>query len=321
MPRIAYEEWSPHRKSLAVVAHAVRIIDEYRAEGYVLTLRQLFYQFVARDLLPNSNRSYKRLGELVAKGRMAGYIDWDSIEDRTRNLTRWRTYDSPESAIDRLRRSFVLEKWAEQPAYVEVWVEKEALAGVFERICSELQVPFFANRGYVSLSEMWSASQRLTRIAETKTGRKSPGGWDETKQVVILHFGDHDPSGIDMTRDIGDRTELFGAYDAPIEVWRIALNMDQVEEYRPPPNPAKVTDSRADDYIARFGRSSWELDALEPRILSDLVRSHVDELRDQELWDAAVEREEEAIETLRRISERYDDVAALVNDPVDDPED
>lgn len=320
-PRIAYEEWNPSPKSLAVVMTANEIIDEYRADGYVLTLRQLYYQFVARGLLKNEPRSYKRLGELVAKGRTAGFIDWNAIEDRTRNLTRWRTDDSPEAAIERLRRTFTLEKWKEQPTYVEVWVEKEALAGVFERICSELEVPHFSCRGYVSLSEMWSATQRLTEISTTPTGEKYPWGTPVTKNVVILHFGDHDPSGIDMTRDIEDRTTLFGHWDAWIEVHRIALNMDQVEEYDPPPNPAKFSDSRAEDYVDRFGRSSWELDALEPRVLADLVRSHVEELRDEDLWEAAEEREEEARETLKRIAERYDDVSALVNDPVGDPED
>ena len=230
----------------------------------------------------------------MARARLAGLIDWEAIEDRTRNLTAWRTEASPEEALRRLAHHYTLEKWSRQPAYVEVWVEKEALAGVFERICSELEVPFFACRGYVSLSEMWSASQRLIR-------REAVG-----KRVVLLHFGDHDPSGIDMTRDIEDRTELFAGWDT-VEVRRIALNMDQVDEYSPPPNPAKLTDSRAGEYVARFGRSSWELDALEPSVLSELVQQEVDDLRDMELWKAAEEEESGHLEGIRLLAERFGD--------------
>lgn len=294
MPRIAYEDWNPEPKTLAVVAAANRIIGEYSAQGYDLTLRQLYYQFVARDLLANTQREYKRLGDIIGKARMAGMIDWSSLVDRTRNLTSWLTYDGPEEALERLARRFTLEKWERQPTYVEVWVEKEALAGVFERICSELEVPFFACRGYVSLSEMWSASQRLRRRA------------DAGKRVVLLHFGDHDPSGIDMTRDIEARTDLFSG--SHLEVRRIALTMDQVEEYDPPPNPAKLTDSRAEGYVEVHGYESWELDALEPSVLADLVREQVDELRDDELWGDAEAEEEEVVRQLRALAMRWDDV-------------
>jgi len=301
MPRIAYEEWSPRPETVALIQQANSIIRQYQAQGYLLTLRQLYYQFVARALIPNTQKSYNNLGGVIAKARMAGWIDWEAIEDRTRNLVKWQTDDSPQAAIARLRRHFTLEKWERQPAYVEVWVEKEALAGVFERICNTLEVPFFACRGYVSLSEMWSASQRLRERSE------------EGKQTIILHFGDHDPSGIDMTRDINDRVETFAGYDAAVEVWRIALNMPQVQQYSPPPNPAKLTDSRADDYVAKYGRQSWELDALDPATLSALVQAEVDSVRDQDLWDESVEEEEEAMRHLQAISDRYDEVTAYLD--------
>lgn len=294
MPRIAYEDWNPTAATLAIVQQAQAIIREYSGQGYDLTLRQLYYQFVARDLLRNTQREYKRLGSILAKARMAGLIDWRSIVDRTRNLTAWRTYDGPQDALEYLERHYTLEKWERQPTYVEVWVEKEALAGVFERICGQLEVPFFACRGYVSLSEMWSAAQRLQARV------------DSGKDVTVLHFGDHDPSGIDMTRDITDRGWLFGS--SHIDVRRIALNMDQVEEFSPPPNPAKMSDSRAEDYVARYGRVSWELDALDPTVLSRLVREEVEQLRDQALWDEAEAEEAEQKLTMEAIAERWDDV-------------
>lgn len=109
------------------------------------------------------------------------------------------------------------------------------------------------------------------------------GYLDAGQAPVILHLGDHDPSGIDMTRDIVARLEVFTDY-AGIEVRRVALNMDQVEQYGPPPNPAKLTDSRVGQYIAVYGLDSWELDALEPQVIVDLIEQKTLERRDADLW-------------------------------------
>lgn len=109
----------------------------------------------------------------------------------------------------------------------------------------------------------------------------------------MIYFGDHDPSGIDMTRDVLERLSLFSDI-TPIEVHRIALNMDQVEELNPPENPAKLTDSRASSYVAKFGDSSWELDAVEPAELARLVEAKVLEFRDEKQWGKDVRSEEKA---------------------------
>ena len=239
--------------SLSLISHANQIIEEYEAQGFILTLRQLYYQFVARALLANTVRSYKRLGAVISEGRLAGLIDWDSIEDRTRELKEKSHWLSPASVIRAAQRGYRLDRWATQPHYCEVWIEKEALAGVVERICTHLDVPFFACRGYVSQSEQYVAGKRLE-------------GEACSRPVTIFHLGDHDPSGIDMTRDNDDRLAMFSGGDN-VEVERIALNMDQVEQYHPPPNPAKTTDSRYGAYIERYGEESWELDALTRRCL------------------------------------------------------
>jgi hypothetical protein len=291
MPTICYTPRKFSAEVLKIIERANAIIGEYQAQGYNLTLRQLYYQFVARDLLPNNVQSYKRLGSIINDGRLAGLIDWNAIEDRTRNLHTLATWDSPSDIVSACASQFRTPKWQDQPYYVEVWIEKEALAGVFERVCDELEVPFFACRGYTSQSEMWVAGQRLKRAEESG------------KEVVILHFGDHDPSGVDMTRDITDRLGLFMG---GTEVKRLALNMDQVEEYEPPPNPAKITDSRAEGYISVYGDESWELDALEPDVLAGLVRDFVESVRDQEAWEEALEQERESRRLLGQVSERWD---------------
>ena len=129
---------------------------------------------------------------------------------------------------------------------------------------------------------------------------------DAAQVPLILHLGDHDPSGKDMTRDITDRLTEFSGGD--IEVKRLALNMPQIEQYTPPPNPAKITDSRAEKYIEEFGAESWELDALEPAVIAQLIRDAVMEVRDQDQWDEAVEKEEEQKAQLTKVSAKWNTI-------------
>jgi hypothetical protein len=298
MPRIRYTDINFHRKSLRVIGQANEIIESYAAQGFDLTLRQLYYQFVSRDLIPNRQSEYKKLGSIVNDARLAGYIDWNSIVDRTRGLESLSHWEHPSEIVLGSAQQFKVDYWKGQTYRPEVWIEKDALSGVIEGICTELDVPYFSCRGYNSQSEMWRASQRIL------------GYEREGQQPVIFHFGDHDPSGIDMTRDIGDRLDLFMG---GVEVNRLALNMDQVDQYNPPPNFAKITDSRAGDYIRRFGTDSWELDALEPSVLVDLIRSEVIAIIDTEAWEEQVDKEESSKETLLKISDRYEDVVEFLN--------
>jgi hypothetical protein len=153
---------------------------------------------------------------------------------------------------------------------------------------------------------MWVAAQRLIRYRSL--GNVTPKG--DRQIPVILHFGDHDPSGKDMSRDIVDRLQLFTGERLKFE--RLALNMDQVEQYGPPPNPAKITDSRADAYIAEYGAESWELDALEPSVLAALVRDAIDGIIDQDAMDEANEQQAAHRETLELVASRFDDVEDFV---------
>lgn len=274
-------------EALDVIQVCHRIITEYEQDGYDLTLRQLYYQLVARGHIENTERSYKRVGQLVSDGRLAGLLPWDQIVDRTRNLKKLSHWDSPGQIVMSAVNQYRVDTWQGQDFYVEVWVEKEALAGVVERVANDLDVPFFCCRGYVSQSEMWAAAQRFVSL--------------QGRDPVIIHLGDHDPSGIDMTRDIVDRLEMFCGRS--IEVRRIALNIDQIEDFNPPPNPAKVTDSRARGYIAEFGKKSWELDALEPRVLNDLIREAISRYLDARMRERVIQEQEKQRAILRRTAE------------------
>lgn len=279
------------RKTRLVIEQANEIIEEYQADGYVLTLRQLYYQFVARDMIPNTQQSYDRIGSIINDARLAGKIDWDAIEDRTRELSVNLRLRDPLHGLELLRDSWYgIDMWENQPQRVEVWIEKEALAGVIAGVCDELDVPYFSCRGYVSQSEQWRAYRRHAAQQET----------------IILHLGDHDPSGIDMTRDNQDRLDLFHGYRES-KVERIALTPDQIAEYKPPPNFAKQTDSRFEAYAAEFGTDSYELDALNPAVLVQLIRDWVGRFRDDDLM---AEKEEQRDVDLAVLTEFIDRLEA-----------
>lgn len=299
MPKIKYQDINFARGTIDMIDQANRIITEYQKQGFILTLRQLYYQFVSRDLVPNSMKSYKRLGGIVNDGRLAGMIDWNAIEDRTRSLHSLSHWEDPADIMKSAAAGFRIDKWATQKTRVEVWVEKEALAGVFQGVCDRLDIPLFCCRGYTSQSEMWVAARRL---AVHRRNGQTP---------LILHFGDHDPSGIDMSRDIVDRIRLFSGSILVFD--RLALNMDQIEEYGPPPNPAKSDDSRFEGYVAKFGDESWELDALEPKVLANIVEERIDAVLDRDAWDEAMEQESNHKANLELASEKWDDVTEYLN--------
>ena len=295
MPKIAYIERRFRSDSLNTINTANEIIEEYAEEDLDLTVRQLYYQFVARGLIPNKQKEYDRLSQLLSKGRLAGLVDWDAIVDRTRNLKGLATWNDPGEIIRSCVYSYRIDKWENQPYYIEVWIEKDALTGIINKICNKHQIDYFACRGYVSQSEMWRAAVRRIK-------------WrlEEGKTCVIIHLGDHDPSGIDMTRDITDRLQLF--LDNPdIYVSRIALNMHQVELYSPPPNPAKISDSRAIKYINKFGHESWELDALEPRVIRNLIDAKVSSFKEEDIWEKDLGIEKEQKKILKDFANNWED--------------
>lgn len=305
MPTIKYKEINFSGDKLAIVKQAVALIQQYRSQGYTLTLRQLYYQFVARDAFPqtwadkvtgstNNERSYKKLGDIIADARLAGLIDWTAIEDRTREVAGNPHWDSPADIVEVCSRQFQLDKWLDQKNRVEVWVEKDALEGVVAQAARRLDVQYFSCRGYASATSLWDAGQRLKKYA---AAGQTP---------IILHLGDHDPSGIDMSRDIEERVSMFmDEHWERLKFKRIALNMNQIEQYAPPPNPAKATDARYSRYVEEYGEECWELDALEPSVLDALIEAEVLKHRDEKKFSAQKEQEDEHRANLALAAEHW----------------
>lgn len=300
------------KPSLAIIATANSIIDEFAADGYDLTVRQLYYQFVARDLFPedrrwvwtgsrwkkdpdgtkNADPNYKWLGGLINDGRLAGLVDWESIIDRTRRYESLMHWSNPATRLKSAARTYRINSRWDQDHYIEVWVEKDALVGIIEQACDPVDVGYLSCRGYVSQSAMWIAACRF--ISKENFG----------KDTFLIHLGDHDPSGVDMTRDIQGRLRMFCSN---VEVERIALNMDQIEEYGPPPNPVKPTDSRHQPYIKKYGHECWELDALDPHVLTALIDEAIEAHTQYDRRTEALKRQERERKQIQKIADNWEE--------------
>jgi hypothetical protein len=256
------------------------IIEEYLAEGYRLTLRQLYYQLVSRDIIPNNAKEYGKISTLLKEGRMAGRVDWEAIEDRVRTPHIPYYVSGINDAIKDTIDQYRLDRMKDQDIYIEVWTEKDALSGILTRVTDEYHIRLVVNRGYSSCSAMYEAYERFNNAKSYN------------KNGYILYLGDHDPSGLDMLRDIRERLEEFRLGEDDVEIQPIALTQKQIDKYNPPPNPAKEADPRAMWYIRNYGNTSWEVDALNPRVLTRLITAAIEKLIDRDKFNALIEQEE-----------------------------
>ncbi len=306
MAKRAYRTKKFNTESLILIEHCDSIVNEYLEQGLRLTLRQLYYQLVSRNIIPNVERSYKRLSSIVSDARLAGLLDWEAIEDRGRQPRAASEFENLRDLAEAAARSYRLPRWKTQSSYVELWVEKDALAGVLWPIAREYHVTLMVNKGYSSQSAMHESAQRfLEGVDKIANGmyknslartlarvRGQHPAIDESGKLpaFLLYLGDHDPSGEDMVRDIEDRLTMFGA---PVRVFKVALTMDQILEHDPPPNPAKLTDPRAAKYIEKFGDESWEVDALPPDVLAEIIREYLDRIVNKKKMQAVLKQEEQ----------------------------
>lgn len=298
-------------KAVATIAHVNKIIANYQSQGLRLTLRQLYYQLVTVNAISNNEREYKRLSSVVSDGRLAGLIDWNAIEDRVRQAQMSSEFENMAMLVRAALYSYRLPRWDGQEEYVELWVEKDALAGVLSPIASKFHIPLMVNRGYSSQSAMYESAKRIidaqdrlqTKLNERYADEKE--GQAPDVEATIIYLGDFDPSGEDMVRDITDRLEMFNVENLTVD--KVGLTTAQIKVHKPPPNPAKLTDPRAAAYIAQHGNSSWEVDALNPAILTKLITAEVASHVNQPVMDAVIKREEEDKKTLRKTATREHD--------------
>ena len=292
-----YKSFAFRPKTIVLITTMNAIVSNYQKQGFVLTVRQLYYQLVSQNIVPNTEKSYKLVTSVVNDARLAGLMDWDGIEDRTRSFVRRNRWNSPADILRAVSKQYHEDLWVGQEARPFVIVEKEALAGVLERVCNTYDVPLLAARGYPS-------GTVLREFAETDIIPVIERG----QNVAIIHLGDHDPSGIDMTRDLTNRFEMFSAAVdlGAFNLQRIALTMGQIQAQKPPPNPAKSTDARFASYRSKFGSDSWELDALKPAFLVSLVEAEIKlHITNASRWKAAHDKIEAEKKKLVAVADKW----------------
>lgn len=296
------KEMKPER--LALIERAKGFLADMRAQDLMPTLRQLYYQMAQANVIENSYRSYKNFGELIGDGRLHGLIAWNEIEDRNRTVHKVYANEDPARALDGVEWSMVVDLWARQPAYVECWVEKDAQIQIVGRACDRLRVTYMACKGYLSLTHGHSAGERYAEAI------------DRGQHCVLLYLGDHDPSGMNMADVNLEKLSMFARAEelgVEIELRRLALNMDQIIQYNPPPQPAKTKDSRAKGYIAEHGDKSWELDALHPSVVDTLITNAINEYRDEQKWQDDLDEEGDLQADLVKLRENWPDVKTFLD--------
>lgn len=258
-------------KTLQLIEQVNGILAQYDGP---LTLRQVFYRLVAAQAVTNIEREYKRLSNVLTKARRAGLVDDTRIVDRMRQTHRLPCWADVPEFLRAVRRSYRREKWAGQPCYLEVWCEKDAVAGVLQPVTDDHEVTLYPCRGYNSYSALREAADRFAASG---------------KPNLILYLGDFDPSGQDMPRDV--RARLGTDFGVSVDLQLLALTAAQVDAYQLPPAPAKRQDARAAAFIARHGDRAVELDALPPDTLQALVRSGIEQHWDKSTFDTEARQE------------------------------
>ncbi len=342
-----------------VVRQIVQVVKAYAADNLILTLRQIHYQFVRNNWIVNHDTAYKKLGSILDDCRYAGIIDWNAIEDRGRVPYIPYSVNDVEHALQDTIDQYRLDRQRGQGNVIELFSEKDALSGILRRSTQKYHIRLVINKGYTSSSAIYNC---YDRVVETILAGK---------KFTILYFGDHDPSGLDMIRDIKERImlmlcrgEKLDEFDETINkefedaeiyysqlvdtgfmsertasaminlqkkkktvtkqhlidfyaakralyinkhelftVKAIGLTKEQIEEYDLPPNPTKMSDSRSDKYIEIHGKECWEVDALNPRTLIQIVETNIQEMINIDLYESLLEEEQEGIDELTKFVE------------------
>ncbi len=265
-------KWQPQEKTGELIRQVQQILDSY---SVALTIRQVFYQLVVKQIIPNNLNSYKNLDAVLSKARKNGYLDFDAFTDRKRRPIKDGSWSNLNDFISTVKRSYSKDKWDNQENYVEVWLEKDALAGIFEPITQKYDVNLLLGYGYQSLSSLNDAVSRFP-----------------DKDIYILYFGDFDPTGLDIPRSAEENlVKCFG--NSPI-FKRISLTKKDIDKFELPPAPAKTTDSRTYAFVKEHGNIAVELDALPPNVLEKKIEKSIEKYLDFEQLekDLRVEKRE-----------------------------
>lgn len=273
------------------------ILYEFAAQGYIMTLRQLKYQLIARNYIENTKKDHGKLYDLADKGRMGGLIDWDLIEDRTRLPHKIPNVKDISEALKETAKYHRLDRTKNQSVYIELWAEKNAIAEIIKEESEYYDIVLQIGNGYSSKTAIYRGFKRFQKAQ------------NEGKKIYLLYLGDHDPSGKDMVEAF---KKTFNDFKINPDVNVIGIIKEQVIKYKLPHNTVKTKkagnkDPRAEKYREEEGNKSWEVDALSPTILHKVVSTAIKKLIDMDLFEKQLEREELDKEELQKIADKYEE--------------
>ena len=240
------------------------LILDWARQHRPVTVRQIFYRLSTLEAVDKSERGYKVVGRLCTQMRLDGEIPFSYFADNTRWMRRPRTYNTIEEALELTAQTYRKSLWQNQTAAAEIWLEKEALAGVIYPVTSLWDVPLMVVKGYPSVTFLHTAASQMKNDY-----------FHHNRITKIFYLGDRDPSGLDIFRNITERIPEF-AQNTPIIFSHVAVTPAQVRRWQLPSRPTKKKDSRAKD----FEGESVELDAILPSDLRQLVTDCIEKVID-----------------------------------------
>ena len=246
-----------HAKTIRLIETAIEILSEHNP----MTVRQVYYQLVSRQVIKNNRCQYQAVSKALVYARQQGYIPWNWLEDRLRKPREVQMWSNLAGFAETCRKSYRRDVWPTQPRYLEVWLEKDALSGIFEEALQKYGVTLNVGRGYDGWDSIHNAATRFAN----RDG------------VAILYFGDFDPSGEDMVKSLRKR---LGSLGSNPNIVKCALTIEDIDRYSLPSDFTKRTDTRSAAFVEKFGDLAVELDALPVEVLRDRlvaeVESHMD---------------------------------------------
>lgn len=271
-------------KAEVAARHDALLLIVYRQKP--MTVRQVFYQATVRDLVPKTEAGYRMVQTDLANMRKDGILPYDWLADNTRWQRKPQTFSNPADALELTARFYRKALWDDIEAYVEIWLEKDALSGVVMPITEKFDVPLMVARGYASLSFLHSAARYINSVG---------------KPVFVYHLGDYDPSGVNAAQTIKTTLREM-APDADFHFERLAVLPEQINAWNLPTRPTKRTDSRSKS----FGEVSVELDAISPGNLRNIVEAAINRHLPKREFDvllAAEESERSALLNLAAVAQ------------------
>lgn len=294
--KIQLRNWKPQKETQKMVDLILELVEEYDVP---LSVRQVHYRLVEipKANLPNTMSTYQKVSRILTNMRYAGLLDWDKIVDETRTIYKTTSYENIDEALNRLLERYRRNRWIENEYYLEVWTEKRTLISQFYEITNEYDVFLASGGGFSSSTYIYRAVGRLSAY--------------RNKKIVILYFGDLDPSGDFMDEDIEKR---FAEWGINLEFRRIALTEEQLDKYKLQKkfdvkkkygNEIKnkiAQDPRAKRMLEKYGEIfQVELEALSPKVLNELLKNSILEFANLEQQEKVIQVEEKEIEDIKEV--------------------